>query len=176
MQNCFVLVSSSCLGHIQNGEKMVTDGVVAQRITSTVAAIRAKAAPGAKIIVTGYPLLFNLPNAKYSTWAGRVNGDTVALNDAIQAAAVASGAVFVDVETAFAGHGIGSSSPWINDFNRLPFHRRVPPERDRVHGLRDRDQKGDRMTLPDSYRSPGRTPRARRPRARVHMTHALFLA
>ncbi|HVL63533.1 MAG TPA: SGNH/GDSL hydrolase family protein [Microbacterium sp.] len=117
MQNCFVFVSSSCLGHIENGERMVADGVVAQRITSTVAAIRAKAAPGAKIVVTGYPLLFNLPNAKYSTWAGRVNGDTVALNDAIQAAAVASGAVFVDVEAAFAGHGIGSSSPWINDFN-----------------------------------------------------------
>jgi lysophospholipase L1-like esterase len=117
MQNCFVIVSSSCLGHIENAENLVADGIVAQRITSTVAAIRAKAASGAKIVVTGYPLLFNLPNAKYSTWAGRVNGDTVALNDAIQAAAEASGAVFVDVETAFAGHGIGSSSPWINDFS-----------------------------------------------------------
>ena len=117
MQNCFVWPSSSCLGDIENGERMVADGTVAQRITSTVAAIRAKAAPGAKIIVAGYPLLFNLPNPKYSTWAGRVNTDTVALNDAIQAAAVASGAIFVDVEIAFAGHGIGSSSPWINDFN-----------------------------------------------------------
>lgn len=117
MQNCFVLVSSSCLGHIMNGETLVANGTVAAKITSTVAAIRAKAAPGAKIIVTGYPLLFNLPNTKYNTWAGRVNGDTVALNDAIQAAAVASGAIFVDVEAAFAGHGIGSSSPWINDWS-----------------------------------------------------------
>lgn len=117
MQNCFVWPSSSCLGHIENGERMVADGTVAQSITSTVAAIRAKAAPGAKIIVAGYPLLFNLPNPKYNTWAGRVNTDTVALNDAIQAAAVASGAIFVDVETAFAGHGIGSPSPWINDWS-----------------------------------------------------------
>ena len=28
-----------------------------------------------------------------------------------------NGAVFVDVETAFTGHGIGSSSPWINAFS-----------------------------------------------------------
>ncbi len=117
MQNCFVFVSSSCESYIVAGETLVANGTVATNIANTVLAIRAKA-PGAKIVVAGYPKLFNEPNAKYK-WAARVNGDTVALNDAIEAAAVANGAVFVDVETAFAGHGIGSGSAWINDFNFL---------------------------------------------------------
>jgi len=71
----------------------------------------------AKVVVTGYPLLFNEPS-RYQ-WAARANVDTAALNDAVAAAAAANGAVFVDVEPSFAGHGIGSPSPWINDWSWL---------------------------------------------------------
>ena len=63
-------------------------------------------------------LLFNEPNTRYQ-WAARVNQGTRALNDAVETAAVVNGAVFVDVEAAFAGHGVGSSSPWINDWSWL---------------------------------------------------------
>jgi lysophospholipase L1-like esterase len=68
------------------------------------------------VIVTGYPLLFNEPNTRY-TWAARVNQGTVLMNDAIQATALANGATFVDVEAVFAGHGVGSRTPWINDWS-----------------------------------------------------------
>lgn len=116
MQNCFVLVNSSCESHIVAGETIVQSGALAQNVRNTIAAIIAKA-PGARVAVTGYPLLF-APTSRYQ-WAARVNTGTAALNDAIEAAAVQSGAVYVDVESPFAGHGIGSSSPWINDWSWL---------------------------------------------------------
>ena len=116
MQNCFVLVNSSCESHIIAGETLVSNGTLGTNIANAIAAIRAKA-PTAKVVVTGYPLLFD-PSSSYR-WASRVNTGTLALNDAIQAAAVTSGGVFVDLEAAFAGHGIGSASPWINNWSWL---------------------------------------------------------
>ena len=115
MQNCFVLPSSTCESRIVAGETLVANGTLATNIAATVQAIRAKV-PTAKVIVTGYPLLFNEPNTRY-TWAARVNQGTVLMNDAIQATAIANGATFVDVEAAFAGHGVGSRTPWINDWS-----------------------------------------------------------
>ena len=50
-------------------------------------------------------------------WADEVNAQTVTLNAVIRANAEAAGAVFVDVTGLFAGHGIGSASPWINDWS-----------------------------------------------------------
>ncbi|KRC60573.1 hypothetical protein ASE14_06120 [Agromyces sp. Root81] len=116
MQNCFVLVNSTCESHIVAGETIVQSGVLAQNVRNAIAAIVAKA-PTARVVVTGYPLLF-APTSRYQ-WAARVNTGTVALNDAIEAAAAQAGATFVDVEAPFAGHGIGSTAPWINDWSWL---------------------------------------------------------
>ncbi|GAA1777857.1 SGNH/GDSL hydrolase family protein [Agromyces lapidis] len=116
MQNCFVFVSTTnCEADLANAEAMVNDGTMYDRIESVLQAIRAKVGAQAKIVVVGYPKLFHQPS-NYA-YAPRVNEDTGALNDVAQAAAAANGAVFVDVEAAFAGHGIGSSSPWINAFS-----------------------------------------------------------
>jgi len=117
MQDCFVLRTSACESSIQSGEALVANGTVTANVAAVIQAIHAKV-PSAKVVVTGYPLLFNLPNARYQ-WAARVNDGTVNLNNAIEVAAVANNAVFVDVEAAFAGHGIGSASPWINDWSWL---------------------------------------------------------
>ncbi|WP_194397183.1 GDSL-type esterase/lipase family protein [Microbacterium atlanticum] len=97
-------------------------------VANVVTAIRTKA-PAARIVVTGYPLLFwentSGVNPKY-TWADEVNDQTVVLNDVIETVVLANGARFVDVEDDFAGHGIGSPAPWINDFrwlsSRNAFH------------------------------------------------------
>ncbi|MFE6963931.1 SGNH/GDSL hydrolase family protein [Agromyces sp. NPDC057679] len=116
MQNCFVFVSTtSCESRLATAETMVGDGTIHNRVASLVQAIRAKVGAQAKIVVAGYPQLFQLPS-RYA-YAARVNADTSALNDQVEAAAVANGATFVDVEAAFAGHGIGSSTPWINAFS-----------------------------------------------------------
>lgn len=116
MQNCFVFVSTAtCEANLATAEAMVNDGTMYDRIESVLQAIRAKVGTQAKIVVVGYPKLFHLPSSY--AYASRVNTDTGALNDVAEAAAAANGAVFVDVETAFTGHGIGSSSPWINAFS-----------------------------------------------------------
>ncbi|MGW4927964.1 SGNH/GDSL hydrolase family protein [Agromyces sp. NPDC004153] len=115
MQNCFVfVVTSSCQSSLANAETLIANGTVAANVAAAVQAIRARA-PEAKVVVTGYPLLFDEPSGYQ--WAARVNVDTAALNDAVAAAAAANGAVFVDVEAAFAGHGIGSRNAWINDWS-----------------------------------------------------------
>lgn len=121
MTNCFLLINSTCESHIVNAETLVANGTVATNVATTVQAITARAA-GAKVVVTGYPLLFHEPSSY--RWATRVNQGTVQLNAAIKSAAEANGAVYVDVTAAFAGHGIGSSSPWINGagFSAGAFH------------------------------------------------------
>ncbi|GAT74514.1 SGNH/GDSL hydrolase family protein [Microbacterium hydrocarbonoxydans] len=117
MQNCFIIVNNSaCSQAIAAGDAMVQDGTVTNRIAAAVNAIRAKA-PNAKIIVTGYPRLFEPTVTR--AYAQQVNTSTTALNAAIRAGAQSAGAVFVDVEGAFTGHGIGSASPWINDWSWL---------------------------------------------------------
>ncbi|MFC8682272.1 SGNH/GDSL hydrolase family protein [Microbacterium ureisolvens] len=118
MQNCFVLPTSTCASKIAAGGAIATSDAFAANIAAVIAAIRAKA-PAARIVVAGYPLLFALSggvNSKYA-WADEVNAQTVVLNDVIERVAVANGAVFVDVEDDFAGHGIGSTAPWINDWS-----------------------------------------------------------
>ncbi|GAA4381182.1 SGNH/GDSL hydrolase family protein [Agromyces bauzanensis] len=119
MQNCFVLPDdTACASAIATGAAIAASDAFAASIASVVNSLEARA-PGAKVIVTGYPLLFwedsSGVNPKYS-WADEVNDETVILNDVIQSVATTNGAVFVDVEDDFAGHGIGSSSPWINDW------------------------------------------------------------
>ncbi|WP_400994263.1 SGNH/GDSL hydrolase family protein [Agromyces sp. GXQ0307] len=113
---CFVITwaPGTCDSYLDSAESLISNGTLGARITSTVNAIAAKA-PKAKIVVTGYPLLFD-PASGYAN-AARVNADTVALNAAIKGAAESAGAVFVDVAGVFTGRGIGSAEPWINGFS-----------------------------------------------------------
>jgi lysophospholipase L1-like esterase len=119
MQSCFVFQTGSCASRIADGAATAASDAFAASIRNVVDRVQAKA-PNAKVIVTGYPLLFHLDasgaNPKYA-WADEVNAETVTLNNVIEANAVAAGAVFVDVEGSFAGHGIGSPAPWINDWS-----------------------------------------------------------
>jgi lysophospholipase L1-like esterase len=119
MQNCFVIVVSSCANDIAAGTAVAESQGFKDSIAAVITAIRSKA-PTARIILTGYPLLFNEPNTKYQ-WADEVNAATPKLNTAIRAAAESNGAVYVDVVETFRGHGIGSPSPWINDWSWLYY-------------------------------------------------------
>ena len=108
---------SACQSSIDAGAAIAASQEFRDDVAAVIAAIN-RTEPDAKVIVAGYPLLFHLNasgvNPKYA-WADEVNAETVVLNDVIESVAVANGAVFVDVEDDFAGHGIGSASPWIND-------------------------------------------------------------
>jgi lysophospholipase L1-like esterase len=87
------------------------ESALVQGLASVSLSIRNKV-PNAKIVFTGYPMLFDpaFPDPR----ATRINELTAGLNSVIAAVAPATGALYVDVAPAFAGHGIGSGAPWIN--------------------------------------------------------------
>lgn len=117
---CLTGTPEQCLAAVQYAQTVLLPEL-ATDLAATLAAIR-EAAPKATVFVTGYPLLFE-PSADPRVAA--VNAGIVALNTVIQTAVAAAGPgfVYVDVTEAFAGHGIGSSDPWINGLSdAAPFH------------------------------------------------------
>jgi lysophospholipase L1-like esterase len=95
---------------------------------SNLYALVADAAPNALIVVTGYPLLFEIvPEDPTAAIKVQINNAITLLNSTIQqavAAAEAAGVniVYVDVTAEFAGHGIGSKKPFINSDGADAYH------------------------------------------------------
>ena len=117
LATCFA-APDACLGAAAVREAVLLDArdnpstnALVQDLAGLSLTVRAQA-PGAQIVFTGYPMLFDpsFPDPR----AGVVNQLTAGLNDVIRLTALGTGAEFVDVAPAFAGHGIGSAEPWIN--------------------------------------------------------------
>jgi lysophospholipase L1-like esterase len=118
---------------------------IQERYADTLNAI-AQRAPDAQILVVGYPRLFTgskgcpdrFPIASGDVDFVRESYDH--LNEAIAAAAKASGAEYVDVAAASEGHDICSDAPWINgqgtdkDSGAREYHP-LPAEQKAVAGL-----------------------------------------
>ena len=101
---------------------------LALRLSATFAGV-ALVAPRAKILVTGYPYLFETPPPTDPNYVAitQLNTATATLNATIQGAVaqLAQARVnihYVDVTGSFAGHGIGSPVPWINFVGPDAFH------------------------------------------------------
>jgi len=121
----FVEVVTTCLlgtdgacGVAVGAAKAYANAVLPAKLDHTYAAIRSHA-PNARVLVLGYPRLFELTSscgllgmdlAKRQT----LDGGADAIDTAIAARAAAAGATFVDARSAFAGHGICAAQPWIN--------------------------------------------------------------
>ena len=77
----------------------------------------AAAAPGARVIVTGYPRLFSPKRGGYlgasPAEQEALNAGADLLNAVVAAAADRAGADFVDVTSRFVGHGVNSPEPWL---------------------------------------------------------------
>jgi lysophospholipase L1-like esterase len=103
-----------------------TIGQLTDRLETTYQAI-AEAAPNARIVVTGYPLLFELPatsNPEFATTAA-VNTATAALNADAESAVVRQqerGVKIWYVPVSFANHEVGSSKPWVNTKGPAAYH------------------------------------------------------
>jgi len=115
----------ACGTAISAAGALLGSGELAGRLAATVAQV-AVAAPNARVVVTGYPLLF-APSS--NVLIGQVNGATVVLNQIIQGvvaqAQVArpSAAIdYVDVSDAFINHAIGDTDSWVNFFGPDAFH------------------------------------------------------
>ncbi|MCE0768591.1 SGNH/GDSL hydrolase family protein [Pseudonocardia kujensis] len=72
-------------------------------------------APGAKVVVLGYPRLFGAGKGcpLNRVRSARIDAGADVLNDRIAETAQRFGATFVDVRAAFAAHGLCSAAPWI---------------------------------------------------------------
>ena len=117
METCVLSSTSTCVNAVKTAEAFVTSQLPA-RLTTTLQAIRADA-PSAKVIVLGYPDLYDL--SKSGTCIGLSTKDRTALNqgaedldNALQAAAQANADTFADVRGQFAGHEICDSGSWLH--------------------------------------------------------------
>jgi lysophospholipase L1-like esterase len=92
--------------------------VLPGKLDQTYAAIRAQA-PNARLVVLGYPRLFELTSSCGLLGMSLHKRTTLdqgadALDAVIAGRAAAAGATFVDARSYFAGHGICASTAWIN--------------------------------------------------------------
>jgi lysophospholipase L1-like esterase len=121
--------SADCRSMLMEARTLLAPGgELEQRLRATFAAVRADA-PNARIVVTGYPNLFEGPGTGDDSefLISTLRGATESLNEDIEAAVVAerrsgSDITFADVTEAFAGHGIGSPEQWIQSSGPDMFH------------------------------------------------------
>jgi lysophospholipase L1-like esterase len=117
METCVLSFTSSCLNAVKAAEAFIA-GQLPARLDTTLQAIAAHA-PNAKVVVLGYPDLYDL--SKSGSCIGLSTADRTALNQgagdldgALQAAAQANHDTFADVRGQFAGHEICDSDNWLH--------------------------------------------------------------
>lgn len=121
MENCRFGSESDCANRV-NEAKTFTTTVLPGRLDATYAEIRTRA-PNARLIVLGYPRLFETGSCGL---LGMSTTKRVILNEAADliaqvtaGRAAAAGATFADTRSYFAGHGVCASTPWIKDVTGL---------------------------------------------------------
>ncbi len=117
MTTCVLSPTSSCLSAVSAAEKLVADALPAS-LDTTLRTIRADA-PDAKIVVVGYPYLYDL--SRSSSCIGLSTADRTALNQgaseldsALATAAADNDDVYAGVQGKFAGHEICDSGSWLH--------------------------------------------------------------
>ena len=119
LQTCTVARSDrTCAGAVDASEAFERS-VLRDRLTRAYAEIR-RTAPRARVIVLGYPRLFELtpncaePQVPNLARRKKLNEGADVLNEVIQSASQQFRFGFIDVRTRFTGHGVCSANPWIN--------------------------------------------------------------
>jgi lysophospholipase L1-like esterase len=122
MTTCVLSSTSTCVSAVKTAEGEISSQLPAE-LNNVLAAI-ASAAPAAKVVVLGYPELYDL--SRSSGCIGLSTTDRTDLNQAadqldaqVQAAAGRYHDVFADVRAAFAGHEICDSSSWLHSVDWL---------------------------------------------------------
>jgi lysophospholipase L1-like esterase len=121
LQTCTVATSDRTCAAAVDAAEAFEWSVLPGRLARTYAAIR-RAAPHARVIVLGYPRLFDLapactdPHVPNLNRRRKLNRGADVLNDVIhQTVSRQSGFSYTDVRDRFTGHGVCSADPWIND-------------------------------------------------------------
>ncbi|AGL19805.1 Triacylglycerol lipase [Actinoplanes sp. N902-109] len=121
---CTLTTDSGCAAKVAESMAYLRDTMPAV-FDATYADIRSHA-PNARVVVLGYPILFD-ETAASCGFAGMsipkrksLNQGARELNAAIKAHAQAAGFTWSDVTDEFTGHGICGPSPWLNGLTILP--------------------------------------------------------
>jgi lysophospholipase L1-like esterase len=130
METCVLDSTSTCVSSIDTDESEIASQLPAE-LNSVLGDIRADA-PSARVVLLDYPELYDLSQS--SSCIGLSTTDRTDLNQAadeldsaIQAAAARYSDPFVDVRSAFSGHEICDSSPWLHSVNFLDIDESYHP-------------------------------------------------
>ncbi|MGW4498417.1 SGNH/GDSL hydrolase family protein [Micromonospora sp. NPDC004336] len=111
--------TSTCTNAVNEAKAFATT-TLPGRLDATYAAIRDRA-PNARLIVLGYPRLFETNYCgllAMSTYKRTILNEAAdVLATVISGRARAAGATFADTRPYFAGHGVCAGDPWINDIS-----------------------------------------------------------
>ncbi len=122
---------SNCNRAIDNAQAVVNN-VLPARLSTLYSAIRAKA-PQAKVVVVGYPRIFNGEDCNALTWfspseESRLNAMADLLNSRTAAQASAKGFSFANPTSRFLGHAVCDSLEWLNGLS-YPISESYHPNR-----------------------------------------------
>ncbi len=109
--------ASNCNGKIDKAQAFVNTTLPAQ-LSTLYSSIRARA-PYAKVVVVGYPRIFNGQDCNALTWfspaeESRLNQMADLLNTRTASAASAAGFTFANPTSRFVGHAVCDNPEWIN--------------------------------------------------------------
>jgi lysophospholipase L1-like esterase len=122
---------SDCSGAIAKARSYITNTLPGS-LSTLYAAIRGRA-PSARVVVVGYPRLFNGEDCNALTWfspseESSLNGTADLLNSKLAAAASAHGFAFANPTSAFLGHAVCGSPEWLNGLSN-PVSESYHPNR-----------------------------------------------
>ncbi|MFB9903755.1 SGNH/GDSL hydrolase family protein [Allokutzneria oryzae] len=117
MRECTIGSESGCDRILANAKNVIARSL-SGKLDTTYSAIR-KAAPAAKVVVVGYPRIFEPGSYACDVLTRPRRAEVVSITDSlaavISARAAAAGFSFLDGRAAFAGHELCSPRPWINE-------------------------------------------------------------
>ncbi|MFG2619855.1 SGNH/GDSL hydrolase family protein [Streptomyces sp. NPDC048507] len=121
MTTCVLQSESTCVGRV-NQAKAYVDSTLPGQLDQVYNAIHSRA-PGAHVVVLGYPRFYKL-NGNCVTGLtegerGAINGASDYLNAAIAKRAADHGFTFAPVASTFTGHEICSGDAWLHSLNWL---------------------------------------------------------
>ncbi|RZT17121.1 GDSL-like lipase/acylhydrolase family protein [Kribbella sp. VKM Ac-2569] len=108
---------ADCTGAVANAQSIINN-TLPGRLNTLYSSIRSRAS-SAKVVVVGYPRLFNGTDCNAGTFFSpdemtRLNATADLLNSKVSASASAAGFTFVDPTSIFIGHAVCGSPEWIN--------------------------------------------------------------
>ena len=109
--------SSNCDGAINTAQAFINN-TLPGRLNTLYASIRSRS-PYAKVVIVGYPRIFNGEDCNALTWfspeeESRLNQTADLLNSRLSSAASAAGFSFANPTSRFVGHAVCDADEWIN--------------------------------------------------------------